>query len=132
MVWGTAVERLYVIPIPFPSVLKEIAQRCAAGETVTFRPTGNSMVPLIHSKDEVVVAPVDPDRVEVGDIVLTRVSGSVYIHLVKAIDTAKRRVLIGNNRGGTNGWTGFDRVYGIAVSVAGVERAGAREKVNGS
>jgi len=34
-----------------------------------------------------------------------------------------------NNRGGINGWTGFDRVYGIAVSVAGTERPGARAKV---
>ena len=33
--------------------------------------------------------------------------------------SAPRRVQIGNNRGGINGWTGFDRVYGIAVSVAG-------------
>jgi phage repressor protein C with HTH and peptisase S24 domain len=67
------------------AVLKQIAERVAEGETVTFRPTGNSMVPLIHSRDEVVVAPVDPHLVEVGDIVLTKVAGSVYIHLVKAI-----------------------------------------------
>jgi hypothetical protein len=89
---------------------------------VTFHPTGHSMVPLIRSRDEVVVAPVDAALVQAGDIVLTRVAGSVYIHLVKAVDSPKRRVLIGNNRGGTNGWTGFDRVYGIALSVAGVER----------
>jgi hypothetical protein len=110
-------------------VLKQIAERVANGETVTFRPNGNSMVPLIHSRDEVVVAPVDPNSVEVGDIVLTRVAGSVYIHLVKAIEPAKRRVQIGNNRGGTNGWTGFDRVDGIAVSGDGVDRPGARAKV---
>jgi len=112
------------------AMLKQVAERVAEGETVTFRPTGNSMVPLINSRDEVVVAPVDPSLVEVGDIVLTKVAGNVYIHLVKAIDTAKRRVQIGNNRGGINGWTGFDRVYGIAVSVAGVERPGARAKVS--
>jgi hypothetical protein len=111
------------------TVLKQIAERVAQGETVTFRPTGNSMVPLIHSRDEVVVAPVDPHLIEVGDIVLTRVAGSVYIHLVKAIEPAKRRVQIGNNRGGINGWTGFDRVYGIAVSVAGSNRPGALAKV---
>jgi hypothetical protein len=110
-------------------VLKQIAQRVAEGETVTFRPTGSSMVPLIQNRDEVIVSPVDPARVEVGDIVLTKVAGNVYIHLVKAIEPAKRRVQIGNNRGGINGWTGFDRVYGIAVSVAGVERPGAKAKV---
>jgi hypothetical protein len=110
-------------------MLKQIAERVAEGETVTLRPTGDSMVPLIHCRDEVIVAPVDPHLVEVGDIVLTRVAGSVYIHLVKAIEPAKRRVQIGNNRGGINGWTGFDRVYGIAVSVAGIDRPGALAKV---
>jgi hypothetical protein len=87
------------------------------------------MVPLINSRDEVVVSPVDPTRVEVGDIVLTKMAGNIYIHLIKAIEHARRRVQIGNNRGGINGWTGFDRVYGIAVSVAGTERPGARAKV---
>jgi hypothetical protein len=86
------------------------------------------MVPLINGRDEVVVAPVDPTKVEMGDIVLTKVAGNVYIHLVKAVEPAKRRVQIGNNRGGINGWTGFDRVYGIAISVAGAERAGAKAK----
>ena len=111
------------------AVMKKIAERVAEGETVTFRPTGNSIVPLIHSRDEVIVAPVDQRLVEAGDIVLTRVAGSEYIHLVKAIEPARRRVQIGNNRGGINGWTGFDRVYGIAVSVAGIDRPGARAKV---
>jgi hypothetical protein len=106
-----------------------LAERVAEGETLTFRPTGNSMVPLIHSRDEVVVSPVDPTRVEVGDIVLTKVAGNVCIHHVKAVEPAKRQVQIGNDRGGINGWTGFDRVYGIAVSVAGAERAGAKDKV---
>ncbi len=116
-------------PSIFGGMLKQIAERVADGETVTFRPTGNSMVPLIHSRDEVVVCPVDPTQVEVGDIVLTKVAGNVYIHLVKAIEPAKRRVKIGNNRGRINGWTGFDQVYGIAVSVAGAERPGAKAKV---
>lgn len=89
------------------------------------------MTPLIQSRDEVVALPVDPNLVEVGDIVLTRVKGTVYVHLVRAVDKQRRRVLIGNNRGGTNGWTGFDRVYGIVVSVAGVERPGARRKARG-
>ena len=47
-------------------MLKQIAERVAGGETVSFRPTGNSMVPLIHSRDEVVVSPVDPTLVEVA------------------------------------------------------------------
>ena len=112
-------------------MLDQIAIRVADGETVTFRPTGNSMVPLIHSRDEVVVAPVDRTLLAVGDIVLTKVAGCVYLHLIRALDRPKGRVQIGNNRGRVNGWTSLDRVYGIAVSVAGRDRPGARQKVAG-
>ncbi|GAB7053013.1 S24 family peptidase [Catenuloplanes indicus] len=100
-------------------VLDGVAARVAAGATVSFRPAGNSMVPLIHSRDLVTVAPVDPARVEIGDIVLARVAGAVYLHLVSAVDAANGRVQIGNNRGRVNGWTNHARVYGICVAVAG-------------
>jgi len=87
------------------------------------------MVPLIRSRQLVAVAPVDSTKLEVGDIVLARVAGSVYLHLVSALDQTKERVQISNNRGRVNGWTGRDRVYGICVSVDGVPRAGAASKV---
>ena len=38
-----------------------------------------------------------------------------YLHLIKAIDG--KRFLIGNNRGGTNGWVGPSAVYGRATTV---------------
>jgi hypothetical protein len=53
-------------------MLDMVAGRVIGGATVEFRPTGGSMVPLIHSRQQVTVAPVDPARVEVGDIVLAR------------------------------------------------------------
>ncbi|MCC0099741.1 GNAT family N-acetyltransferase [Streptomyces flavotricini] len=87
------------------------------------------MVPLIRSRQRVRVAPVDPALVEPGDIVLARVSGTVYLHLVSAVDAARRRVQIGNNRGRVNGWTGCDRVFGICLAVDDVPRAGASAKV---
>jgi ApbE superfamily uncharacterized protein (UPF0280 family) len=83
------------------------------------------MAPLVRSRQPVVVAPVDASRLEVGDIVLARVAGTVYLHLVSALDPARRRVQISNNRGRVNGWTGYDRVFGICVEVDGVARAGA-------
>jgi hypothetical protein len=110
-------------------MLEAIAARVTAGAVVQFRPAGNSMVPLIRSKQVVTVAPVDVARLDVGDIVLTRVAGATYLHLVSALDAANRRVQISNNRGRVNGWTNFDRVYGICTSVDGVERPGARGKV---
>lgn len=68
------------------SMLEALADRIGRGETVDFRPTGGSIAPLIHSRDRVRVAPADPALVEVGDIVLARVSGAVYLHLVSAVD----------------------------------------------
>ena len=86
------------------------------------------MVPLIRSRQQVVVAPVDPSKLEVGDIVLARVAGTVYLHLVSSVDPAKKRVQISNNRGRINGWTSHDRVFGICVAVDGVTRSGAEGK----
>jgi len=109
-----------------------VAARLAAGAVVQFRPTGSSMVPLIRSRQLVTVAPVDPKAVETGDIVLARVAGTVYLHLVSAVDRAKSRVQISNNRGRVNGWTGYERVFGICIAVDGVDRPGAAAKVRQS
>ncbi|MET9879895.1 S26 family signal peptidase [Actinacidiphila glaucinigra] len=102
--------------------LEGVAGRVAGGASVEFRPSGSSMVPLIRSRQQVTVAPVDPSKLEVGDIVLARVAGTVYLHLVSAVDPARKRVQISNNRGHVNGWTGHGRVHGICTAVDGVPR----------
>jgi hypothetical protein len=86
------------------------------------------MVPLIRSRQLVTVAPVDPGAVEVGDIVLVRVAGSTYLHLVSAVDHRAGRVRISNNRGRVNGWTSHARVYGICTAVDGVPRPRIEEQ----
>src|SRR4051794_5910539 len=101
-------------------MLELMATRVAAGQTVRFRPTGGSMTPLVRSRQEVTVAPVDPGALEVGDIVLARVAGTTYLHLVSAL--AAGRVQISNNHGRVNGWTTPARVFGICVAVDGVPR----------
>jgi hypothetical protein len=102
--------------------LDAVAVRVADGRTVEFRPSGSSMVPLIRSRQLVTVAPVDPAKVEVGDIVLARVAGTTYLHLVSAVDAVRDRVQISNNRGRVNGWTNHARLYGICTAVDGVPR----------
>jgi hypothetical protein len=102
--------------------LDMVAARVAGGATVRFRPSGSSMVPLVRSRELVTVSPVDPAKVEVGDIVLAKVAGTVYLHLVSAVDPAGARVQISNNRGRINGWTGHAKVYGICVAVEGARR----------
>jgi hypothetical protein len=52
--------------------------------------------------------------------VLARVAGTVYLHLVSAVNAD--RVQISNNRGRVNGWTNHALVYGICVAVDGVAR----------
>ena len=106
-----------------------IAKRVSDGDTVEFRPSGSSMVPLIASRDLVTVAPVDAGAVEVGDIVLAKVAGTVCLHLVSAVDSAKGRVQISNNRGRVNGWTNRARIFGICTVVNGVPRPRVNGKV---
>jgi hypothetical protein len=108
-------------------VLEAIATRVAAGETVQFRPTGSSMVPLIRSRQLVTVAPVDTTKLEVDDVVLVRVAGTVYLHRVTAL--AGGRVQIGNNRGRINGWTGRERVFGLCVEVDGFPFKNTKDKI---
>lgn len=67
-------------------------------------------------------------QLEVGDIVLARVAGTVYLHLVSSVDVAGKRVQISNNRGRVNGWTSHDRVFGMCVTVDGVTRSGTVRK----
>lgn len=88
-----------------------------AGQTVSFRPRGNSMVGKIESGQLCTVEPVaDAALLEVGDIVLCKVGGNEYLHLIKAIQGA--RFQIGNNRGGINGWIGAGAVFGKCVGIA--------------
>jgi hypothetical protein len=85
------------------------------GDTVSFRPRGHSMSPKIQSGQMCTVGPADPATLVVGDIVLCKVRGSEYLHLVKAIEGG--RFQIGNNRGFINGWVGANAIYGRLLRV---------------
>jgi hypothetical protein len=89
--------------------------KLAKGETVGFRPRGNSMAGKIESGQLCTVVPVEAATVAVGDIVLCKVNGKQYLHLVKAIQGG--RFQIGNNRGRINGWIGANAIYGKCVKV---------------
>lgn len=85
------------------------------GETVQIRPRGHSMTGKVNDGDRVTLVPCDSTALAVGDIVLVRVRGTDYLHLIKAIQG--ERFLIGNNRGGINGWVGKHAIYGVATHV---------------
>jgi hypothetical protein len=86
------------------------------GETVQFRPRGDSMKGKIESGQLVTVVPA-PESLAVGDIVLCKVNGREYLHLIKAIQGD--RFQIGNSRGRINGWIGRSAIYGKCVRVEG-------------
>jgi hypothetical protein len=56
------------------------------------------------------VEPVDAVTLEVDDIVLCKVKGHEYLHIIKAIEGP--RFQIGNNRGRINGWISANGIYG--------------------
>jgi len=90
-------------------------EKLEAGEAVQFRPRESSMRSKVGSGDLVTVEPVEPERLETDDIVLCRVKGHDYLHLVKAMKDG--RFLIGNNRGGTNGWISASGIFGKCTKV---------------
>ena len=85
------------------------------GKTVSFRPRGHSMKGRINSGQLCTVEPVDPNLLNAGDIVLCKVSGTQYLHLIKAIQG--KRFQIGNNRGKINGWISSNSIFGKCVKI---------------
>jgi hypothetical protein len=89
-------------------------ERLQRGETFITSEKGNSMLPLIKSGQDHLLAPAHWEDVAVGDIVYCKVSGNFYTHLVKAKDL-KKGCQIANNKGRINGWT--KQVYGKVIEV---------------
>ena len=86
------------------------------GETVLFRPRGHSMSGKIESGQLCAVEPIaDYASLQKGDIVLCKVNGNEYLHLIKAVNGA--RFQIGNNRGRINGWVGANSIFGKCVRI---------------
>jgi len=89
------------------------------GETAKFRPRGNSMEGKVSSGQLVTVEPLTDQDLQPGTIVLCRVKGKDYLHLIKQVQTKgdNLRYLIGNNRGFNNGWVSRGSIYGICTQV---------------
>ena len=89
-------------------------EKLLVGEVIISKEPGNSMTPLIESRQPVEITPCTWEDVNVGDIVYCKVRGNYYTHLVKA-KNKKRGVEIGNNHGYINGWT--KNVYGKITKI---------------
>jgi hypothetical protein len=91
-----------------------IASRLQKGETIQYRPHGNSMTPRLKSGQLVTVAPCKLTDLQAGDVAFCKVSGRFFLHLVKSVGE-DGRVLISNNHGHINGWT--RTVFGKLIAV---------------
>lgn len=79
------------------------------------------MTPIIYSNQPVTLQPiVDHTKLRKKDIVLVKVKGNIYTHLISAV--AKDKVQISNNHGRVNGWTPYKNVYGIVTAIGGIPR----------
>jgi hypothetical protein len=71
-----------------------------AGLSVRFRARGNSMSPTIRNGEYLIVAPVEPTQVDVGDIVFCQMRRGPIAHRVCAIenpaDVSRRFTLYGD------------------------------------
>lgn len=89
-------------------------EKLQLGETIISREPGNSMLPIIKSKQPVKIEPAIWENIEVGDIVYCKVKGNFYTHIVSAIDS-KKGCQISNNSGYVNGWT--KNIYGKVIEI---------------
>ena len=102
-------------------------ERLEAGETFVNSEPGNSMTPILKSRQRVVLAPTKWEDCEPGDIVYCKVSGKFYTHKVIA-KSETRGVQIGNNHGHINGWT--KHVYGKVIKILADDEVWIKKEEN--
>lgn len=73
------------------------------------------MAGKIESGQLCTVEPVELSHLRVRDIVLCKVNGREYLHLIKAIQG--NRFQIGNNRGRINGWVSAGAIFGRCIKI---------------
>lgn len=90
-------------------------KKLQAGEIIQFKPRGNSMKGKINGGNLVTVEPFNDQELKKGDIVLCKVRGREYLHLIKAI--RGKQYQIGNNRGYINGWISIGAIFGVCTEI---------------
>ena len=85
------------------------------GKTVKFRPHGNSMAGKVESGSLVTVEPMNGSTPLLHEVVLCKVRGAEYLHLVTALRGGQ--IQISNNKGHVNGWITAKSVYGRCVRI---------------
>ncbi len=120
-------DELLIDSVEFASLSKKVL---AAGGELRFTARGGSMHPFIQSADTLVVRPIDPADIRVGDVVLYESSeGRMLVHRVVALSECPvRRLLVqGDSLPHPDGWIDSSQAIGI---LAACERRGKSISVN--
>lgn len=103
-------------------------EKLEKGETIISREPGNSMTPILQSREPVILEPCsDWNTFKKGDIAYVKIHGRYYTHLVHGVDEEKG-LLIGNNHGHVQGWT--KKVYAKAHIIPSEWKSKAEEYLN--
>ena len=90
------------------------AEHLRSGETCAVTGYGNSMTPRLKSGETVIMEPVtDETELKKGDIVLVKVNGHYYCHLISAMRNGSFQ--ISNNHKHVNGWVSRNKIYGKMI-----------------
>lgn len=100
-------------------------EKLEKGECVVSREPGNSMEPILRSREPVILEPeTDWNKFHKGDIVYAKIKGKFYTHLVHGVD-AEKGILLGNNHGYVQGWT--KKIYASVHMIPRDKQANADE-----
>jgi len=91
------------------------AEHLQSGETCIVTGYGNSMTPKLKSGESVIMEPVNENtELKKGDIVLCKVNGNYYCHLISSIKGNSYQ--ISNNHKHVNGWISKNNIFGKMIS----------------
>ncbi len=86
---SNADDEVLILPSPVSSnhlLLDLSTELLGRGKRVRFRAPGRSMYPTIRENEPITVAPVEPQNVKVGDIILYSSGDSVIAHRVVRVE----------------------------------------------
>jgi hypothetical protein len=90
-------------------------QRLVNGKTIKIKTSGSSMSGKVDNGSFVTIEPVGDRTLKKKDIVLAKVNGRLYLHLITG--TREDSFQISNNHGHVNGWALKKNVFGIVTKV---------------
>ena len=97
------------------------AQHLREGEICKVTGIGNSMTPILQSRQPVICIPVTEEtELKKRDIVMCKVNGHYYLHLIWSVKRGKNNsdmYLIGNNHNHANGTIGRSQIFGKVVEI---------------